>query len=254
MALPQEVLDTFPDELKSEPSLVDFNDIPSLAKSFVETKKMNGTMVRIPTGEDDDEAVERFYTKVRPESADKYEVKRPDLNPGVEWNDELEKSYLTHAHKNGMTQRQMQQSINWWMETMGNVSSTHALTIEQGEAGLKKVWGGDYAKNKESMARGYQDLARVDPGLKDFLEATGMGNHPSMANIIRQHGENLAEDKGGLPGLNADQVLMAKEKIAAVRSDNCGGKPEAERCAFHRNDKHATAEMNKFYEIAFPNG
>lgn len=250
--LPEEVLSTFPEDLRSEPSLVDFNDIPSLAKGFVETKKMNGGMVRVPTAEDDDESVERFYTKMRPESADKYEVKRPDLNAGVQWNDELEGGFKTFAHKNGLTQRQMQSTVDWWMETMGNVSSTHAQTVEQGEAGLKKAWGADYAKHKESMARGFK--AMNDPELAVFLETSGMGNHPSIANVFRQLGEASAEDKGGPPGPSEDQVLVAKEKIAAVRSDNCGGKPEAERCAFHRNDKHATAEMNKLYEIAFPNG
>lgn len=250
--LPKEVLDTFPDDLRSEPALVDVDDVPGLAKRFIDNHKMVGGMVRIPTADDDDEAIERYYTKVRPESADKYEVKRPDLTEGVQWNDELEGNFKTFAHKNGLTQRQMQQTVNWWMESMGNMRGAHVKTVQEGEAALKKLWGGEYEAHKENMARGFK--AMDDPELAKFLEASGMGNHPSIANVFRRFGEFTAEDHAGASGPSEDQFLMAKEKIAAIRSDHCGGKPEADRCAYHRGDKVATAEMDQLYQVAFPNG
>lgn len=250
--LPKEVLDTFPDDLKSEPALVDVEDVPALAKRFVDNHKMVGGMTRIPTKDDDDEALERFYTKMRPESADKYEVKRPDLSEGVQWNDELEGNFKTFAHKNGLTQRQMQTTVDWWMESMGNMRGAHVKTVEEGEAALQKAWGGEYKTHKENMVRGFK--AMNDPELAAFLESSGMGNHPSIANVFRQLGEFTQEDHAGASGPSEDQVLTAKEKITSIHNDNCMTKAEKDRCAYHRGDKVATAEMNQRYEIAFPNG
>ena len=254
MALPAEVLESFPDDLRNEPSLVDFNDVSGLAKSFVETKKMNGAMVRIPTAEDDDETIERYYTKMRPESAEKYEVNMPDqMAEGVEWNDDLVKGFTTHAHKNGLTQRQMQMTIDWWMETMGNVRGEHVKTVEEGEALLSKEWGGDYKKHKEAMARGY--TAMNDPKLAEFLHTSGLGNHPSIANVFRMLGEAGAEDHGGPPAITEDAKILARDQISATREDGCvPGKPERERCAYHRGDRNATAKMDKLYAVAYGNG
>ena len=57
--------DSLPAELKDSPALKDFNDVPSLAKSFVETKSMLGNSMRIPSADAGPEARKEFLAKMQ---------------------------------------------------------------------------------------------------------------------------------------------------------------------------------------------
>ena len=56
--------DSLAEDLRSEPSLKDFKDINSLAKSHVSAQKMLGGSIRIPGEDASDEARQEFYSKL----------------------------------------------------------------------------------------------------------------------------------------------------------------------------------------------
>jgi hypothetical protein len=108
---------SIPDDIRGEKSLADIKDVGALAKGYVESQKMIGRSIRIP-GKDaektdfdafygklrevpgvvympdgaDEAAMGDLYTKLgRPESPDKYQLKRPDNLPeGMVYNESME--------------------------------------------------------------------------------------------------------------------------------------------------------------------
>lgn len=75
-------LDSTP-ELRDDPSLKDFNDVTSLAKSLIETKKYVGSSIRPPGPDASPEAKADFYKKLQTHA--------PDLVPLKEGDAEAEK-------------------------------------------------------------------------------------------------------------------------------------------------------------------
>ena len=68
---------TFPDELKSAPSLRDFTDVEALAASYVEQSQFLGNAIRPPGPEASSEARQKFYAQIQEHAGDKL-VPRPD--------------------------------------------------------------------------------------------------------------------------------------------------------------------------------
>jgi hypothetical protein len=77
---------SLPEDLRKEKSLEAIQDVSSLAKSYVDAEKIVGGSIRIPKEGADQKEWDAFYSKLgRPESPEKYEVKRPMLKDGVSW-------------------------------------------------------------------------------------------------------------------------------------------------------------------------
>lgn len=66
------------------------------------------------------------------------------------------------------------------MSSLLQRGATEEQIVAEGERVIKAVWGKAYDEN---LAR-VRDLVRGTPGLADWLEATGMGNSPQMANAL----------------------------------------------------------------------
>ena len=66
---------TLSDDLKNDPTLSNFKDVESLAKTVVHQQKVLGSGIPIP--KTDEEKMEVYNKLGRPETADKYEVSIP---------------------------------------------------------------------------------------------------------------------------------------------------------------------------------
>lgn len=93
--------DSLPDDLKADKSLESFKDIPSLAKSYVETKKLVGAKSAVPGPEAKPEEIAAFHKAIGvPDTPEGYTPKIPEV-PGLAFDTETAKPFLVAMHKVG---------------------------------------------------------------------------------------------------------------------------------------------------------
>ena len=133
------------EDLRNDPSLASINDVASLAKGYVHGQKMIGAdKIVIPKDDASPDEMNEFYNRLgRPE---KYEITKPQLAEGLEYNTDMETKMLGVLHEAGLSNAQANKVFAGYMDYIGNVhteNTTNRLCSVKG--GIKK-----YAK---SLAR-----------------------------------------------------------------------------------------------------
>lgn len=106
-----------PADLAGEKALADFKDLPALAKSYLETKRMVGDAVRLPKPDAKPEEWTEFHKKLGvPDSPDKYALDLPTLPEGLAWQPEQLAGFRTVAQQAGITPKQAQALIGWYTD------------------------------------------------------------------------------------------------------------------------------------------
>lgn len=218
---------------KDTPFVKDFADLPSLVKQSYDLKRaVSGGLTKIPGKDAKPEEVAAWkkenlgklaaagLMELAPESADKYEIKRPDEATGLAWNDEHEKGFRALAHGLGLSQKQVAGLIEFDNKRMADSSAALKMSVEKTTEVLKGKWGADYDKNYEIAARGAAAVF-TDQDTLDFFEKTGLGNHPLLMHALFEIGARMQEHNGhvdpsggkGDPKADLNAFLGDKEKV-----------------------------------------
>jgi hypothetical protein len=175
--MPLKELDATP-ELRDDPSLKDFNDLPSLAKSYKEQKAFVGSSIRPPGPDASPEARKEFYDKLvkhapdlvplregdveaenlvwgklgRPQKPEEYEYKPPD---GVELDIEGLRSAAVEA---GLTKAQFKKLAG------ATAAGAQRLSGEQQKDrdALKVEWGNAYEQKLQGAAAAAKQFKQSD--------------------------------------------------------------------------------------------
>lgn len=187
--------DSLPDDLKSDESLAQFTDIAALAKSYVHTKKTVGKKgVILPGEKASDEEWNTFYDSLGRPSVDKYEVKEPE---GKKVKPEFIDEFKQMAHKAGVLPKQAQALMDFYIgfeeKVVGEAQRQQKIAMEQGLSDLKKEWGDGFDKQIALAKLGVKESGM--PEVTDFLEKTGLGDHPVMIKLMAKMGSLFGEDK-----------------------------------------------------------
>lgn len=166
-----------PEDLREDPSLKDFKDIPTLAKSYLQTKSLVGSSIRIPSAEAGKEDWAAFNAKlqekvpglVRMPSEDDEDglnalwsrLGRPTTDEGYALPEELEnkQQYLDAAKRMGLTNAQLQEYVA--LETTAKREAFEAAQAEQNKSKAEVM--GEWGAAKEQKLR----------QIRTMLEATG---------------------------------------------------------------------------------
>lgn len=211
---------SLPPELQGEKSLADIKDVPSLAKSWIETKKMVGNALKLPKADAPDTEWEPIYAKLGcPETPDKYEFKRPDKLPeGVSYDEELETEFRGMAHSLGLNGRQaqglLQKFTDFQTKRFTEATAAQAESINV----LKKEWGNDYDKNVGLAIRAVKEIGGAP--LQAELDATGLGNSPLLIKHFASLGNRAAESTLILGDSTVDDTsTQAQAKLDVIMND-----------------------------------
>lgn len=194
--------DSLPDDLKGNPILEKYSDVPNLAKALIHAQSTIGKKGVIPPSDGaTPEEIAGFYKQLGLPDLEKYDVKLPD---GVEVNAERLKSLKEVAHKNGILPKQAQALIEWQLsqeqEVMKDAKAKRDAALKDGMDGLKKEWGQGWDKNVAAARLAVEELGGKD--FREFLEKTGLGNDPLVVRFAAKAGALMGEDKirGHVPG------------------------------------------------------
>jgi hypothetical protein len=237
-----------PDDLKADKSLEQFKGKdwaevgPTLAKGYVETKKMVGGALKVPKDDATPEEVAAFHTALgRPETPDKYGTTIPEFPPelGITLDQEGFNAFLKVSHGAGLTAKQVQAVMDWYGEyTLGTVdkmTENTAQTRKVAEAALKKEWGGAYQRNVNLARQAVRDLFSDDPQLAQAVEEAG--NNPNLIKAMVRMGERMMEHgeiTGDIPP--GQSVAQLEAEVTKLRAD-----PEVVNGTPAAIDKYAAA-------------
>jgi hypothetical protein len=205
--MPLKELDSVP-ELRDDPSLKDFNDLPTLAKSYRETKAFVGSSIRPPGPDASPEAKKEFYEKLtkhapdlvplregdveaeklvwgklgRPAKRDEYAYKPPD---GVDINIEALRDAAEAA---GMTKTQFTKLAE---KAVAGAQQQSLATVKDRD-GLKAEWGQAYDGKLKDAAAVAQKLGQsevvVGAIMAGKLPAAALKTWDAIASAVGKEG------------------------------------------------------------------
>lgn len=242
-----------PEDLRGDPSLGVVNDIPSLAKSFINAQKMVGAdKIQVPGKHATDEDWGAVFQKLGlPKDVAEYGLAKAKDS---KLEDAFVDKFKTSAHAAGILPRHAQKMLDWFnqeyaaSETALQSQITNAKAA--GEAALKKEWGEAYqlhttAANLAVKEFGGDELFKV---LKD----SGVDSNPEIVKAFAKIGLALKESdvKGLVPRGTEGAVTpdQAMEKYNQIMGDSTHAYHKAE----HPSHKAAVEEVSRLFGAAFP--
>jgi hypothetical protein len=211
-----------PEDIRDNPSFAKFNDVTSLASSYVNLQSHLGRdKIAKPVTDSDWDDVYEFLG--RPESADKYEIELPEGLPdeiASQFNDEKLSSFKQEAHKLGLNAEQVKRLVAW---QAGNMSKQHEAykgiidqSMEQGESALRQEWGRAYDQNL-----GFARKAFVEYGgdaLAAKMESSGLGNDPDVLKAFANIAKTTMADKDLAGPSSGTRMALTPEEARSEAS------------------------------------
>ena len=239
--------DSLPEEFKNDPTLQNYKDVESLAKTVVHQQKMIGSRIPIPKTEE--EKTELYGKLGRPEEPGKYEVAVPEDYQQF-FREESMNEFRSVAHKIGLNNEQVQalmdfqiNEINHEMQGADTQLNSQREEIEQN---LKQEWGYDYDKNVKAAQRAVQVYGDVE--VQELLNGE-LGNNPALIKMFARLGKEVTEDMAQNTQNNTLSVspLDAKQEIANIMNNPKHPYFDGR----HREHKDAVEKMRQLHEKAF---
>jgi hypothetical protein len=233
--------------LQHEKTLEKFKGPAELARSYVEIEKYRGRSVAIPGPDATPAEKDAFLARLgRPETPDKYTLpiaETPDLDQN------LVNDIKSMAHKLGLTQEQLAGLTSWYGSTpLGNPAlASEAMQTKAVEV-LRNEWGGafDYNLKVANAGVGYAERMSGAAGLRDLLDGSGMGNHPTVVKLFQWIGKANAES-GGIPRDAQTRNVLAPEE-AQAKINELMRTPE-----YQKGDRATVDEVQRLYQLKHQN-
>ena len=239
---------TLSEDLKNDPTLSNFKDVESLAKTVVHQQKVLGS--RIPLPKTDEERNELYNKLGRPETADKYEVTIPNDMEHFMPKEDISQ-FKNVAHKIGLNNEQVNALMEFQVSATKNAMDNQGNVLnqekEQSTEALKKEWGYEYDKNVRAAQRALNVYG--DNELQKLLSETSAGNNPAVIKFLATIGKEVTEDMAQNTTNNrlATSPLDAKEEINNVMADS----KHAYFDPSHPNHNIAVEKMRQLHEKVY---
>ena len=212
-AAPVGFLDSLPEDLRVEPSLRNFTDPASLAKSYVHAQRMIGAdKIPLPGKSATDEDWANVWSRLgRPQAPSEYELKFE--NP-IFADNELE-SFKQSAFEAGLNNRQVERMAKFLDEAVSGARSSRSEVTEkavyEAEQELRQEFGQAF---DQRMALAYNAATQLlgDASLLDEVELSDgrmLGDHPQVVRMFAKLAEQIGEDK--LLGETSELIMTPQE-------------------------------------------
>jgi len=246
-----EFVEGLSEELQQEKSLSDFKDVDGLAKSYVELSKHMGSSVKVPGDMATEDDWSKFYKRMgRPDSPDAYDLMKPELPEGYEYNNDREIAFREKALQAGLTPKQAKAMYDHTIGSdISNFESSISSTKETKEAvqeTLKKVWGADFDRNL-GLAVGAIDRF-FDEDSVDVVKNLAASN-AGVAAALHKIGSAIGEDRNSGNQMGHGTVkLTSKEAWAKIKEAQHDPK-SAYRDRMHPGHNEAVEEVHELFKV-----
>ena len=231
----KQFLSTLPDEMKTNPALLQTKDFTSLADQFINAQKTIGRKrLEAPSDDWTDENWNDFYGKLRPEN-DEYsipeEVKLPAEYPDdarvPEFDDNTTQELVDFAGEMGLSQRQFDQLYSKWAQLsmegtqLGETESQERL--KNYRISLEADWGDNFEKNIQNSRESFGAVSQEIPELNELMQDPNLANHPGILKLFNKlggmMGDTLPAGGSNIPGSFNNTVQGIQSQIQEIDID-----------------------------------
>ena len=243
---------SLPDDLKAEPIISNFADVPSMVKSLVHAQKMVGAeKIPAPSKSWNDEDWSSFYKKIGVPEADKYEVALPKEAKFV--NDDLVSKLKPIAAKAGILPKQLEAVLGFYEENTTNATAmaqeARSAEISQGLENLRKEYGQAFEQNVGFAKKVVHEIGGSE--LIDYLNKTGQASHPVMIKMMANIGAKLYSEGGVLKGNSGSEALLTPAQALEKANSIIADQTDIYYNSSHSRHKERVAEVQKLFASAF---
>ncbi len=231
----KQFLSTLPDEMKTNPALLQTKDFTSLADQFINAQRAIGRK-RLEQPQEDwtDENWNDFFGQLRPEN-DEYlipdEVKLPAEFPEgtqvPEFADETIQELVDFAGEMGLTQRQFDQLYARWAQM--SVEGTQLTEQDSKQqlnnyrVALETEWGDSFDKNIQNSRESFAAVSQEIPELNELMQDPALANHPGVLKLFNKlggmMGDTLPAGGSNIPGSFNNTVQGIQSQIQEIDMD-----------------------------------
>lgn len=240
----------FNDEQKGYVQNKGFKDPASMVESYRNLEKLMGSpqerILKLPE-KADDPAWNDVYNRIgRPTDPKEYKITAPE---GMKLDENFSSWAQKAFHDSGLSTAQATKLIEAWnqsqVSTLKGQTEAGQAALRDGEAALKKEWGGAFDQNKDIAGRAARGLG-LDSAKIDKLEMA-LGLQDTMK-LLHGLGTKMGEDNFviGQSGNRALTPNSAVAKINELRADPGFVKRYSDGGAAERS------EMERLHKFAYP--
>ena len=236
--------ETLPEDIRNEPSLRNFSDAGSLAKSYVHAQRMIGAdKVTIPGQSSTPDEWRQVYQKLgAPQSADAYEFN--DLD------DDTASALRQQAYDAGLTQSQANKMVDFYNNQIDSFDSSFEQSAEQAVqenvASLQSEWGKAFEQNRDIAQRTATYLLGSTEMFDEIQLADGsyLGDNPAIVKLFHKLGQEFGEDK--IIGETTEMVMTPDQADRKIKELMAPGTPYYDKN--HPEHDHYVQEVGRFFE------
>lgn len=249
--------ETLPEDLRAEPSLANFKDVGSLAKSYVHAQKLVGRdKLPLPKDETDELGWNEVYSRLgRPEKAEDYQLGNADAEKdGFTVDGTIMGKFKAAAHEAGLTAKQAESIMNFNLDFIRETKAQGAVALDRqydtAVAELRKEYGATYEAKIGLASRALKHFGGED--VVATLERMNLDNDPNIVRMFAKIGEHIGEDRFGAAeaGLSGMTPAEARGKIANLKLDAKFMGAYTDR--YHVGHAEAVAQMQELFKYAYP--
>ncbi len=167
----------------------------TLGETLAQMKGEVEGRVKVPGKDATQEDIAAFKKAMGvPDTVDGYKVERPkDLPKGMQYDEQLEKTFLDTAHTLGLTPAQVAGIFEMYnAREVGLYNGIEKIIMENranSEQSLKNIWQNSYEENKTKTVRTFFDtIKKLNPpsafggaeGIEKAFTESGFGDNPAM--------------------------------------------------------------------------
>lgn len=216
--------DTLPEDMRVSPSIQKFENVETLAKSYLNIEQMVGRD-RIPMPKSDDEFMAVYDKLGRPGDPTEYEFGQiEDLDDNLyapEQREEDKKWFQQLAHQSGLSKKQASTIFDNYMKREAGAQKAMSIQInsqmENAVNQLRSKWGEAYDTNLKVTNMVADKI--FPPDVRKAIDAAGLGRSPgfleSLYKLSDSFLEELGIDKRGQATRTPQQL---QEELAAIQS------------------------------------
>jgi len=199
-----------PDDLKNNEVLSGYSNIGDVSKDFLNLQSESANMVKRPGENPSAEEVASYHKAIGvPDSADGYEITKPDLPENFNYDEEFEQYYRKSMKEHGVpkaaAEAAYQDIMKFGKDKYTNAIQERDQEAEESQKALKAEWGSKFDENIIKRDRAIKRFA--GDGAEELIQDAN--NIPAVSRVFHRVFEAMGEGffvKGEAPQQKSETI------------------------------------------------
>lgn len=251
VAAPVGFFESLPEDLRSEPSLRNFTDAASLAKSYVHAQRMIGAdKIPLPGKSATNEEWRSVYKRLGlPDTPDNYDVKTTGKMQDSDF-----ASFKNVAYEAGLNSKQAQAIASLYEDNVSKSQEAAQQRTQEAKFAAEQELREEFGKAFEQKLQRAQSAAKVLIGGTEMFDSIQLsdgsllGDHPAIIRMFATLADQIGEDS--LEGATSETVMTPSEAKQQIAEMTAKGSPYWDK--FHPQHDEAVKQVLYLREFMYP--